>query len=71
MNSVRFLYFVRHKEKLLSDYVFALNSSGAARALADRLLSHLGCSRDCQRCFPSSVETRLHPKYGVLFKQTH
>lgn len=71
MNSVRFLYFVRHKEKLLSDYVFTLNSSGAAQALADRLLSHLGRSRDCQRCFPSSVETRLHPKYGVLFKQTH
>lgn len=43
MNSVRFLYFVRHKEKLLSVYVFfTLNSSGAARALADRLLSHLG-----------------------------
>lgn len=59
--------------KIADNVFFTLNSSGGdtARALADRLLSHLGRSRDCQRCVPSSAEKMVPPKCGISFKQTH
>ena len=54
----------------IADYVFfTLNSLGSdtARALADRLLSHLGHRRDCPCCFPSSVEKMVPSKCSLCF----